>query len=206
MFSQTYREGLSGAALLLQLTTQRMEIFKEIIGNLHSSEWRERSATSQVEYIDLEEWQAQRSRFLARSESGEEYAIALRRHTPIKDGDILYAEAGRIVAIRLKLSQIMTLDLSDITLLTPTEIISLAVEIGHALGNQHWPAVVQGSKVFVPLTVDRKVMQSVMKTHSLEHIAYSFRPADQIIPYLSPHEVRRLMGAAHHTEHSHVHK
>jgi urease accessory protein len=66
--------------------------------------------------------------------------------------------------------------------------------------------VVQGSKVFVPLTVDRKVMQSVMKTHSLEHIAYSFRPADQIIPYLSPHEVRRLMGAAHHTEHSHVHK
>ena len=180
-----------------------MEIFKEIIGNLHSSEWRERSATSQVEYIDLEEWQAQRSRFLARSENGEEYAIALRRHTPIKDGDILYAEAGRIVAIRLKLSQIMTLDLSDITLLTPTEIISLAVEIGHALGNQHWPAVVKENKIYVPMTVDRKVMQSVISTHHFPFVGYSFTPAEELLPHLSPNEVRRLLGSVEQHRHSH---
>ena len=32
------------------------------------------------------------------------------------------------------------------------------VELGHALGNQHWPALVKGNRVYVPLTVDRKVM------------------------------------------------
>ena len=42
------------------------------------------------------------------------------------------------------------------------------VELGHALGNQHWPALVKGDRVFVPLTVDRKVMASVMNTHRFE--------------------------------------
>ena len=48
------------------------------------------------------------------------------------------------------------------------------VELGHALGNQHWPALVKGDRVYVPLTVDRKVMASVMKTHRFEDIAYEF--------------------------------
>ena len=180
-----------------------MEIFKEIIGSLHTPQWEERAKTLQVEYLDLEEWQAQRSRFLARSESGEEYAIALRRHTPIKDGDILYADSKRIVAIRLHLSQIMTLDLSDMTLLTPTEIISLAVEIGHALGNQHWPAVVKENKIYVPMTVDKRVMQSVISTHHFPFISYSFTPAEELLPHLSPNEVRRLLGSAEQHAHSH---
>jgi urease accessory protein len=78
------------------------------------------------------------------------------------------------------------------------------VELGHALGNQHWAAVVRGTKVYVPLMVDRKVMESVMQTHAFEHIFYSFRPAQQIIPYLTPHEVRRLLGANYNNEHHHA--
>jgi urease accessory protein len=62
---------------------------------------------------------------------------------------------------------------------------------------------VRGTKIYVPLTVDRKVMSSVMHTHNIEHIAFSFQPAEQIIPYLSPHEVRQLLGGAASTEHHH---
>ena len=62
-------------------------------------------------------------------------------------------------------------------------------ELGHALGNQHWPAVVKGTRVFVPLTVDRKVMSSVMKTHALPGIRYDFMPGAEVIPYMAPHEV-----------------
>ena len=85
----------------------------------------------------------------------------------------------------------------------PQTIIHTSVELGHAIGNQHWPAVVRGTKIYVPLTVDRKVMESVMRTHNIEHIAISFRAAEQIIPYLSPHEVRRLLGGATTEEHHH---
>jgi urease accessory protein len=72
------------------------------------------------------------------------------------------------------------------------------------LGNQHWPAVVKGSDVYVPLTVDRNVMASVMKTHAFSGITYEFLPGTEVIPYLLPHEARRLFGGADATPHSHL--
>jgi urease accessory protein len=67
------------------------------------------------------------------------------------------------------------------------------------LGNQHWPAVVKGLTVYVPLTVDKTVMRSVMETHHLEGLTVVFRPGQAVIPYLAPHEVRRLFGGAEQT-------
>ena len=79
----------------------------------------------------------------------------------------------------------------------PQTIIRVSVELGHAVGNQHWPAVVKGTKVYVPLTVDKKVMLSVMETHHIEGITYEFQKGMEIIPYLAPHEIRRLFGGAY---------
>ena len=76
----------------------------------------------------------------------------------------------------------------------PTLAIRTCVELGHALGNQHWPAVVKGTTVYVPLTVDRKVMASVMRTHAFAGITYEFVAGTEVIPYLAPHEARRLFG------------
>ena len=58
--------------------------------------------------------------------------------------------------------------------------------------------------MFVPLTVDRKVMASVMNTHRFEGIRYEFVPGDDIVPYLAPHESRRLFGGAEGPVHTHT--
>ena len=83
----------------------------------------------------------------------------------------------------------------------------LCFEICHALGNQHWPALMKNGKIFVPLTVDKKVMQSVLDTHHFEGITYEFKEGSDIIPYLHPHEIRRLFGATgpDSKTHSHTH-
>ena len=83
-------------------------------------------------------------------------------------------------------------------------------ELGHALGNQHWPAVVKGSRMFVPLTVDRKVMASVMRTHAFPGIRYEFRPGARGHPLPRPARgaaaVRRRQRAHSHAHgHSHDH-
>lgn len=184
-----------------------MKIYNQIIGNIAEDRWSKICNEVDVDYIDLDQWTAQKSRFVIRGRSGKEYAVALKRHTQLRDGDILhYDELSRqMVVLRLKLSDIMVIELGALARLEPHTIIHTAVELGHAIGNQHWPAVVRGTKIYVPLTVDRKVMESVMHTHNIEHIAFSFRPAEQIIPYLSPHEVRRLLGGAHSCEESHHH-
>lgn len=182
-----------------------MDICTEIIGNIHSPEWKNRLSSLEVEYVPLDQWTAQKSRFLAKSERGAEYPVALKRQTQVVDGDIILfdPEPGRIVALRLDLNPVMVIDLSGIENRPPEEIIRRSLELGHAIGNQHWPAVVKGSKIYVPLTVDKKVMLSVMDTHHLEGVSYEFQPGREVIPYMAPHEIRRLFGGASHDHHVH---
>jgi urease accessory protein len=66
--------------------------------------------------------------------------------------------------------------------------------------------LVKDAVVYVPLTVDRKVMSSVMNTHRFEGIRYEFVPGRNVIPYLAPHESRRLFGGAEGPVHSHTHE
>src|SRR5258705_13522815 len=98
----------------------------------------------------------------------------------------------------------MIVHVDELGAAAPELMVRTCVELGHALGNQHWPALVKGTRVFVPLTVDRKVMASVMKTHRFENLRYEFVPGAEIIPYLAPHESRRLFGGAEGPVHSHV--
>ena len=174
-----------------------MQVLTEILGNIHSPEWAERLAKTKTESIFLDQWTAQKSRFLASSDAGTEYPVALKRHSQIADGDIVYynPEEGRAVVLRLALSPVLVVDLSGIASLDHDTIIRVSVELGHAIGNQHWPAVVRGTKVYVPLTVDRKVMG----------ITYDFQEGQEVIPYLAPHEIRRLFGGAGQESHSHEH-
>jgi urease accessory protein len=54
---------------------------------------------------------------------------------------------------------------------------------------------VKGLQVYVPLTVARAVMESVLKTHAFEHMTWAFVPGSEVVSRLAPHEARRLFGA-----------
>lgn len=173
-----------------------MNIYTEILGNLRDAQWAETSRSATVDVVELDQWTAQKSRFVACSRGGEECAVALQRRTQLLDGDILawYPDERRLVVVRLQLNEVLVADLGGLEELAPAEAIRTALEFGHAVGNQHWPAVVRGTQVYIPLTVDRKVMESVLHTHRIERITYAFRPGSEVIPYLAPHEIRRLFG------------
>ena len=175
-----------------------------ILGNLSSPEWAHRAESSELCYIELDGWMAQRSRFVAKSTDGEEFAISLGRNVRLRDGDVVAydGKAGRMTVVRLKLSDLLVIDLGTLARQGVDVAMRSSVELGHALGNQHWAAVVKGDKIYVPLTVDRKVMQSVMQTHHFPHMSYTFSSAEELLPQLSPSEVRRLLGS---TEHHHSH-
>lgn len=189
-----------------------MKMFSEVLGNMISDPaWSGKLHNANIEYLDLDQWTAQKSRFIAKSNEGAEYAVALKRHTQVENGDVLEYDAGKksAVVIRIDLKPVLIVDLQKITSQKPEEIIRRSLEIGHAVGNQHWPAIVKGTKLFIPLTVDKKVMMSVMDTHHFEDITYEFQPGKEVIPFLAPHEVRKLFGGSvqeisHQHHHSHV--
>ncbi len=116
------------------------------------------------------------------------------------------AQAATAIVAKIDLRDVMVIHLDDLARFKPEIAMRTCIELGHAMGNQHWPALVKGNVVYVPLTVDRKVMASVMNTHSFEGIRYEFVPGREVIFYLAPHESRRLFGGAEGPVHSHTHE
>lgn len=185
-----------------------MNIYAEILGNIHMQpEWQEKLKDADIEYILLDQWTAQKSRLLAKGDKNNEYAIALKRNSQVLDGDIISydSDTKQAVVIRIDLSPVLIIDMSGLAKKDMQSVIRISVELGHAIGNQHWPAVVKNTLVYVPLTVDQKVMLSVIDTHRIEGITYKFEKGMDVIPDLSPQEVRKLFGGASQEVHSHEH-
>jgi urease accessory protein len=181
-------------------------IIERVLGNTCDPEWAARLAAATVEPLALDHWEAQKNRFRKKTASGAEIAVSLDRGAFLRDGDVLVwdAAAARAVVARISLRDVMIVHLDELAAQDPEYAMRTCVELGHALGNQHWPALVKGTRVFVPLTVDHKVMASVMKTHRFEGIRYEFVPGEDIVPYLAPHESRRLFGGAEGPLHTHT--
>ncbi len=185
-----------------------MILVEAVLGNAADPQWAARLAGASVDTLALDHWEAQKNRLRKKTAGGAEIAVSLDRGTFMRDGDVLVWDepARRAVVARITLRDVMVVHLDGLTAAVPEVALRTCVELGHALGNQHWPALVKGTRVYVPLTVDRKVMSSVMKTHGFEGIRYEFVPGSEIVPYLAPHESRRLFGGAEGPVHTHTHE
>lgn len=182
-----------------------MILVESTLGNLRDPIWQERSRLAAVDHLVLEQWEAPKNRLRKESESGVELAISLPRSEHLHDGDVLHYDeaAKRIVVARIALKDVLVIELENIEKLAPLEILRTCFELGHGLGNQHWPAVIKGSTVYVPLSVDQKVMASVMRTHAYEHVKTYFAPGEDIAAKLDAREVRLLFAGADATPHHH---
>ncbi len=182
-----------------------MILVERILGNLRDPLWAERGREGQVDHLVLEQWEAPKGRLRKASQGGTELAISLPRSEHLHDGDVLHYDAakGLVVAARIALREVLVIELEGLESLSPAEILRNCFELGHGLGNQHWPAVIKGTTVYVPLSVDRKVMASVMRTHAFKHVKTRFAPGEEIAALLDAKEARLLFAGADATPHHH---
>lgn len=182
-----------------------MILVEKTLGNIKDTVWHERSHHAEVDYLALEQWEAPKSRLRKASEGGVELAISLPRSEHLHDGDVLhYDEENKIIVVaRIALKEVMVIELQGLEELAPQEILRICFELGHGLGNQHWPAVIKGTTVYVPLSVDQKVMASVMRTHAFDCVKTYFAPGEEIAAKLDAKEVRMLFAGADATPHHH---
>jgi urease accessory protein len=169
-----------------------------VVGRATEDGWPDRLAGARLDILHLGQADAQKSRLRKVTDGGVVVAICLERGTQVRDGDILLWDEEHRTAIvaQVEFKDVLVIDLSAL-LGGPREAsMATCVELGHALGNQHWAAVVKGSRVYVPLTVARTVMASVMKTHAFRDVSCAFVPGADVVPHLTQREARHLFGAA----------
>ena len=173
-----------------------MILIETVLGNAADRQWFERLAAGSVDMLALDHWEAQKNRFRKKTASGLDVAVSLDRGAFLRGGDVLHWDAATRCAVVAKMSlpEVMIIHLEELNALPLEVAMRTCVEIGHALGNQHWPALTKGASIYVPLIVDQKVMASVMKAHRFEAVRYEFVPGGEISPCLAPHESRRLFG------------
>jgi len=178
-----------------------------VLGNAADGDWAARLNVARVDVLPLNAADAQRTRLRKVTDGGTDVAIALQRGVQLRDGDVLgWDEAGKTaVVVRVDLPDVMVIDLSSLLGGPAETLLARSVEVGLALGNQHWPALVKGAHVYLPVPVAHKVMATVLSTHELAGVSYSFRSGAEVLADLAPQEARLLFaGFADQAAHSHL--
>jgi urease accessory protein len=169
-----------------------MVVVKVLGGNIHrdpqvAADYRKAEVWGHAELVWLTALDAQKGRVRVTSDQGTELGLCLGRGVNVADGDLLHRDdAGRMVVARIAPEEVLVITVR--TQHTTDDLLRVALRLGHALGNQHWPMKIEGSTIYVPVSVDKAVMDAVLRTHGLEGIDYRFE-AHSIgaIPRVLPH-------------------
>jgi urease accessory protein len=175
---------------------------RAVLGNIADGGWPSRLRGAIIDVLALDAAEAHRTRLRKRTAGGTDVAIALDQGVQLRDGDVLDWDEAKLTAVvvRVDLPDVMIVDLSTLLGGPAEALLARSVEIGHALGSQHWPALVKGGRVYVPVTVAPRVMATVLKTHDVDNVSCSFAPGGQVQPLLAAHEARLLFaGSAGHS-------
>jgi len=169
-----------------------------VLGQKSEGLWSDRLSSCRVDVLRLSQAEAHRSRLRKRTNGGAEVALSLDRNTVLRDGAVLaWDEDGRTALVaRVDLGEVMVIDFGSLLSESAEILLARSLQVGHALGNQHWPAVVSGRRVYVPVTLARDVMAAVVQTHGFDGISCSFAPGDEVARDLSPDDARMLFASA----------
>lgn len=178
-----------------------MKVYEQVLGNRNDPVWAQSLKSAVIAELVLDGWELKKSRLRHAASDGSDVAINLDRGQSLNDGDILEwdATAGRTLIVRAQPTEVMHVRLEPAS---PEVMVERALKLGHVLGNQHWAALVQGTSIYVPLAVNKMVMTSVMNTHNLPGVTFSFESGAGLnLPAVSAgnHE----HGHNGHGDHSH---
>lgn len=174
-----------------------MIVIERTLGNIEEDArlrdlYRQWQAGGHAEIVELTPLEAQKGRLRTATDKGTSLGMSLGRGTALRDGDVLYLNEpeGRMIVARLKPEEVLVIIVKPAA--SDAELLRVAVRLGHVLGNQHWPVKIEGRSVYVPVSVDRKVMETVLKTYDLRGIEWRFEQGSvgaiaRVIPHEHPH-------------------
>jgi urease accessory protein len=154
-------------------------VVNRVLGNTNKDQALEYRVQAQekegnVARVRISASDAQRRRLRLTAGDGVEVGIALEAGTALEEGDVLCRDddESELVVVEVEPSEAMAIRVNP----PPADEASFVygVQLGHMLGNQHWPIKVDGTVVLTPVNIDRLVMETVLKTHGFEGLEWEF--------------------------------
>lgn len=147
---------------------------------------RRAAAAGVLEVARISFQDAQRGRMRVTTDAGTEIGVSIGRGAALRDGDVLCRSEERVVVVAVEPMEALVIRAG--TGAPPDSLFELGVKLGHVLGNQHWPMRIESGRVLVPVTVDRRVMETVLRTHNVAGLEYEFAAVEPgEVPTAMPH-------------------
>lgn len=184
----------------------------EILGNIHTDDalaetCRQWNGAGHVERVCLDMWTAQKTRLRTVTDQETALGITLTRDQALTNGDVLLLDetAQRMIVVEVEGRRVMVCDIDSQADATST--IQLALELGHALGNQHWPIKARGQRVYVPVIADISIMAAMMRARNLPGVHWHFTEAtpEMGLPATAPSHEPMGSEQDHGNSHDHAH-
>lgn len=112
-------------------------IIESIIGNIRDFDLKKR----RIDFISLEWYETNKRIMKKKSVDGEEIGIKLGKDTTLKDGDILWADDGRIIVVEVCEC--------DAISMYPKDMVSMG-KICYEIGNKHIPLFLSDTEIVTP--------------------------------------------------------
>ncbi len=93
-----------------------MILVESIVGNINDANWKKQLEGATLDFLNLDQWQAQKNRFRLSSDAGAELAISLDRNSHLHDGDIVVWDAVMRTAVvaRIQLQEVLVIQYSGL--------------------------------------------------------------------------------------------
>ena len=93
------------------------------------------------------------------TDSGVAVGIIKDRDRPLRSGDLYRTDSDKLLLIELEEQELLVIDLATIDNVSPHQL----VQLGHVLGNHHYPIAIEGDRILVQLITDKLVLEQLIK-------------------------------------------
>ena len=109
--------------------------------------------------VTIERRDRAKGRILAQTASGQKVGITKARDWLLRDGDVLAGEGDCLVLVSIQSQTLIALTFSFGVQNDPTAL----VQLGHVLGNRHWPVAIKEQTLYIELVADAALIESTIK-------------------------------------------
>jgi urease accessory protein len=160
-----------------------------VMGNMRSDKkleaaYKKLEGEKKVERILLSRMEAQRSRMRKVSDVGSDIVINIENGSRLKHGDILFANENKLIVVEYEQEDVLGFRIRDE--LPSDQKTSVAIRLGHIIGNLHRPICVKNNITYIPIQSESEIaniksnLASIIDYIDIQHTKMIFEPEEGV--------------------------
>jgi len=148
------------------------EIAQTYIGNINdNADLAELVRIENCLEITLQESDRQKGRIHSHTVDGVAVGIIKSRDRSLESGDLFKTNSSQLVLIKLEEQELMVLDFSTLeSNICATKLVNL----GHVLGNHHYPIMIHEQKIYIQLITDKLTLEKLIKDLNISSLEINY--------------------------------